>query len=90
MLSGDDAWLVALDAFGCTLQRARPEDLVDLSFDVECTRVSFEPTCVKGFGKILPLPDAGSLTSAAGNERTLLLTTAHSYAVTVVALEGSP
>ncbi len=90
VVSGDDAWLLALDAFGCTLHRARPEDLAGASFDVQNGNVALEPTRVMGFGKTLPLRDAGPLTSVVGNANTLLFTTAHSYAVAVVALEGNP
>lgn len=89
VVSGDDAWLLALDAFGCTLHRARPEDLAGASFDVQRAGVSIEPTRVTGFGKSLPLRDQGRLTSVVGNANTVLFTTAHSYAVTVLALEGS-
>jgi hypothetical protein len=89
VVSGDDAWLLALDAFGCTLHRTRHEDLAGASFDVQRATVSVEPTRVKGFGKSLPLRDQGPLTSVVGNANTLLFTMAHSYAVTVVALEGN-
>lgn len=89
VVSGDDAWLLALDAFGCTLHRTRYEDLARASFDVQRAGVSVEPTRVNGFGKSLPLSDRGRLTSVVGNANTVLFTTAHSYAVTVVALEGS-
>jgi len=90
VVSGDDAWLLALDAFGCTLHRARPEDLVGASFDVERPGLSIEPTLVTGYGKSLPLQNTGALSSVVGNSNTLLFATAHSYAVTVVALEGQP
>ncbi|HYP89726.1 MAG TPA: hypothetical protein VEQ59_16275 [Polyangiaceae bacterium] len=85
--SGDDVWLMALDAFGCTLHRARPEELLGQTFDVARGDVKLEQTCVKAFGKQLPLVDTGSPLSVVGNESTLLFTTAHSYAVTAVALE---
>ncbi len=88
VVSGDDAWLLALDAFGCTLHRARHEDLAGASFDIQRAGVTVEPASVKGFGKSLPLRDAGRLSSVVGNANTLLFTTAHSYAVAVVALEG--
>jgi hypothetical protein len=90
VLSGDDAWLLALDAFGCTLHRARHEDLAGASFDVQRAGVSVEPTHVSGFGKSLPLRHTGPLSSVVGNADTLLFTTAHSYAVAVVALEQQP
>jgi hypothetical protein len=89
VISGNDAWLLTLDAFGCTLHRARPEDFATATSDVQ-RAVSVEPTRVNGFGKSLPLRDTGSVTSAVGNATTLLFTTSHSYAVAVVALEGAP
>jgi len=89
VVSGDDAWLLALDAFGCTLHRASHEDLVGASFDIERAGVSVEPTRVTGFGKSLPLRDQGPLTSVVGNATTVLFTSAHSYAIAVVALEGA-
>jgi len=90
VISGDDVWLLALDAFGCTLHRARPEDLAGASFDLAHPGVAVEPTRVMGFGKTLPVRDTGPLSSAVGNATTLLFTTVHSYTVTVVALEGHP
>ena len=90
VVSGDDAWLLALDAFGCTLHRARHEELSGASFDVQRAGVKVEPSQVSGFGKSLPLRDTGPLSSVVGNANTLLFTTAHSYAVAVVALEGQP
>ena len=89
VVSGDDAWILALDAFGCTLHRARPEDLAGASFNVERAGVSVERTRVNGFDKSLPLRDTGPLSSVVGNANTVLFTTAHSYAVAVVALEGN-
>jgi hypothetical protein len=89
VISGNDAWLLTLDAYGCTLHRARPEDFMGATSDVE-RAVRVEPTRVSGFGKSLPLRDTGVLTSLVGNATTLLFTTAHSYAVAVVALEGAP
>lgn len=89
VISGNDAWLLTLDAFGCTLHRARPEDFVGATSDVQ-RAVSVEPTRVSGFGKSLPLLDTGTLTSVVGNATTLLFTTTHSYAVAVVALEAPP
>ncbi len=86
-LSGQDAWLLALDAFGCTLHRSHPDDLAGASVDVERSGLTIEPTGVKGFGKSLSMRDAGRLSSVVGNQSTLLFTTSHSYAVTVVALE---
>jgi hypothetical protein len=90
VVSGDDAWLLALDAFGCTLHRARPEDLAGATFDIQNANVVLDPTRVMGFGKTLPLRDTGALSSVVGNANTLLFTTVHSYAVAVVALEGHP
>lgn len=88
VVSGEDAWLLALDAFGCTLHRASPEELKGSSHDVERPGLTIEPTRVTGFGKSLPLRDTGAVSSAVGNASTLIFTTVHSYAVTVVALEG--
>ncbi len=88
VVSGDDAWLLALDAFGCTLHRASPEELHGATHDVERPGLNIESTRVTGFGKSLPLPDSGGLSSVVGSASTLLFTTAHSYAVAVVALEG--
>ena len=89
VLSGNDAWLLALDAFGCTFHRASPEELANARFDVERAGVSVGPLSVSAFGKSLALPDLGPLTSAVGNAHTLLLTNAHSYSVSVVALGSS-
>jgi hypothetical protein len=88
--SGEDAWLLALDAFGCTLHRVRPEELTEARSDVGTAGVVVEPTRVSAFGVVLPLRDTGIPRSVAGNATTLLLTTAHSYAITVVALVGTP
>jgi len=87
--SADDAWLLALDAFGCTFHRARPEELAGASFDIERAGVSVDAAQVNAFGQRLPLADKGPVTSVVGNLNTLLFTTAHSYAVNVVALQES-
>jgi len=87
--SGDDAWLLALDAFGCTFHRAGQEELAAASCDIERAEVSIDATQVSAFGQRLPLADSGPLTSVVGNLNTLLFTTAHSYAVIVVALRAS-
>ena len=86
--SGDDAWLLTLDAFGCTMHRARPEELAGATFDVERPGLILEPTRVSGFGQSFPLTDTGPVSSVVGNANTLLFTSAHSYQVMVVALEG--
>lgn len=87
VVSGDDAWLLMLDAFGCTFHRARVEDLSRASFDIDRAGVTVSATAVTGFGRSLPVRDAGQPTSAVGNASTLLFTTAHSYVIMVVALE---
>ncbi|MES1175646.1 MAG: hypothetical protein ABUL62_15100 [Myxococcales bacterium] len=86
--SGDDAWLLALDAFGCTFHRVRPDELGEAVSDVTVRGIAVEPMCVSAFGRALPLPDRGAVTSVAGSETTLLITHAHTYGVTVVALES--
>ena len=87
--SGDDAWLLLLDAFGCTLHRARAEELVGASFDVQLPGVALDASHVEFRGSSLPLLAAGLPRSVVGNASTLLFTTEHSYAVTVVALEAT-
>lgn len=87
--SGDDAWLVTLDAFGCTLHRAQPEELVGAAPGVE-GKVTVGPTSLLAGQQNLPLHDTGAPLSVAGNSSTVLFTTAHSYAVSVVALGRSP
>jgi hypothetical protein len=89
VVSGDDAWLLALDAFGCTFHRAGQHELSGARFDIERAGASVARNTVSAFGKSLTLPDTGPLTSAVGNASTLLVTTAHSYTVTVVAFEGA-
>lgn len=88
--SGDDAWLVTLDAYGCTLHRARPEELAGASVDIDRPQVVLSRERVVVAGQGLPLPDTGVPLSSAGNASTLLYTTAHSYAVSVVALGAAP
>jgi hypothetical protein len=88
--SGDDSWLLALDAFGCTFHRVQAEELAGASSDIERVEVSIDAKQVSAFGQRLPLADTGPLTSVVGNATTLLFTTAHSYAVIVVALQASP
>jgi hypothetical protein len=90
VLSGEDAWLVAADAFGCTLHRAQPGELSGARHDVEGAHVKVERAHVVVNGQALPLHDTGAPLSVAGNASTVLFTTAHSYAVSVVALEHSP
>jgi hypothetical protein len=85
--SGDDAWLLVLDAFGCTLHRARAEELAGASFDVQAPGVVVGAAHVEFRGRSLPLLDTGAPRSVVGNASTLVITTEHSYAVTVVALE---
>ena len=88
--SGEDAWLLALDAFGCTFHRVRPDELSDARSDLETPGIVVEATRVSAFGKTVALGDTGTVTSVAGNASTLLVTTAHTYGVTVVALEPRP
>jgi len=90
VVSGDDSWLLTLDAFGCTFHRAAREELAGASIDIERDGVNVDSTSVSALGERLPLIDTGPLTSAVGNQGTLLFTTAHSYTVTVVALQASP
>jgi hypothetical protein len=87
--SGDDAWLLVLDAFGCTLHRARAEELASASFDVQVQGVVVGASHVEFRGRRLPLLDTGAPRSVVGNASTLVLATEHSYAITVVALEPS-
>lgn len=87
--SGEDVWLLVLDAFGCTLHRARAEELAGASFDVQVPGVAVDARHVEFRGRSLPLLDTGAPRSVVGNASTVLLTTEHSYAVTIVALEPS-
>jgi hypothetical protein len=87
--SGDDVWLLVLDAFGCTLHRARAEELAGASFDVQVPGVAVAARHVEFRGRRVPLLDTGAPRSVVGNASTVLLTTEHSYAVTIVALEPS-
>ena len=84
--SGEDAWLLELDAFGCTFHRVRSEELGDVRPRVEAPGVVVEQTRVSARGKSLSLGDSGPVTSVAGNSSTVLITTSHSYGVIVVAL----
>jgi hypothetical protein len=87
--SGDDAWLVTLDAFGCTLHRAQPEELAGAEPGVDGS-VTIGPTLLVVGNHRLQLHDTGAPLSVAGNASTVLFTTAHSYAVSVVALGHTP
>jgi hypothetical protein len=88
VVSGPDAWLLALDAFGCTFHRVRPDELGNPQKEMTAPGIVIEQARVSAFGKTLPVHDTGALTSVACNATTLLMTTAHSYGVTVVALES--
>jgi hypothetical protein len=85
--SGDDQWLLVLDAFGCTLHRARAEELAGATFDVETPGVLVEPSRASFRDKSVPLLDTGAPRSVIGNANTVLVATEHSYAITVLALE---
>jgi hypothetical protein len=85
--SGDDSWLLVLDAFGCTLHRAQAEELAGATFDVEREGVVVEPARASFGGKSVPLLDTGAPRSVVGNANTVLVATEHSYAITVLALE---
>jgi hypothetical protein len=84
--SGEEAWLLKLDAFGCTFHRVRSEELGDARPQVETPGVVVEQTRVSVRGMSLSFGDSGLVTSAACNSSTVLITTAHSYGVIVVAL----
>jgi hypothetical protein len=85
--SGDDSWLLVLDAFGCTLHRAQPEELAGATFDVQSAGVVVEAARATFNGKSVPLLDTGAPRSVVGNANTVLVATEHSYAITVLALE---
>lgn len=85
----DEAWLLTLDAFGCTLHRAQPAELTGAVSDLQRQEVAVHADRVEHRGRSAPLLDTGAPRSVVSNHTTLLIATQHSYAVTVVALEPS-
>jgi hypothetical protein len=84
--SGDEAWLLVVDAFGATFHRASPEERAAAASATlpADTRWTNETLTVRG--RKLAAPIRGALTSVAADATTLAITSSLTHTIAVVAL----
>jgi hypothetical protein len=87
--SADDAWLLAVDAFGATLHRATPDERAARPTLALPAGVRWSGQKLTVGGRELAAPIAGELTSAAADDTTLVLTSSLTHSIAVVALTAS-
>ena len=87
VMSDKNCWQVLADRYGCTLHRATTIEANTLQ-TTSATGVRIEANQAQWQGQQLNIPDISTISSVAANSNTLLMCSADTYQVIVVALTG--
>jgi hypothetical protein len=84
--SADEAWLLAVDAFGATFHRASPEERATAAGATLPADARWANGTLTVRGRPLAAPICGALTSVAADHTTLAVTSSLTHTIAVVAL----